>query len=138
MTAVGPNSSNNMDIGTSSGLKSAIKAPFLETMVHNGISSGVSNSLTSMVRAGSIGDQSVITDSDHLQMKFDIQGASAFYPRSLPEYQNGLSRAIHSSSKPLEIIDNKSFSLVSSTGHSFEYRNAGKDGRFFLLFAYRQ
>ncbi|MBA0758853.1 hypothetical protein Gotri_021815 [Gossypium trilobum] len=123
--SVGANSSNNMDIGTSSGLNSAIKAPFLEPTVHHGISSGVSNSLTSMVRAGSIGNQSVIAESDHLQMKFDIQGAPTFYPYSLPEYQNGLSRAIHSSSKPLEIIDNKSFSLVSSTGHSFEYRNAG-------------
>ncbi|KAG8502132.1 hypothetical protein CXB51_000262 [Gossypium anomalum] len=125
VTVVGANSSNNMDIGTSSGLNSAIKAPFLEPTVHHGISSGVSNSLTSMVRAGSTGNQSVIAESDHLQMKFDIQGAPAFYPRSLPEYQNGLSRAIHSSSKPLEIIDNKSFSLVSSTGHSFEYLNAG-------------
>ncbi|KAB2043497.1 hypothetical protein ES319_D01G021700v1 [Gossypium barbadense] len=125
VTAVGENSSNNMDIGTRSGLNSAIKAPFLEPTVHHGISTGVSNSLTSMVRAGSIGNQSVIAESDHLQMKFDIQGAPAFYPYSLPEYQNGLSRAIHSSSKPLEIIDNKSFSLVSSTGHSFEYRNAG-------------
>ncbi|MBA0791725.1 hypothetical protein Gohar_016290 [Gossypium harknessii] len=123
--SVGANSSNNMDIGTSSGLNSAIKAPFLEPTVHHGISSGVSNSLTSMVRAGSIGNQSVNAESDHLQMKFDIQGAPAFYPYSLPEYQNGLSRAIHSSSKPLEIIDNNSFSLVSSTGHSFEYRNAG-------------
>ncbi|XWS54085.1 hypothetical protein CRYUN_Cryun10bG0058600 [Craigia yunnanensis] len=135
--SVGPNSSNNMDNGTSSEVNSAIQAPFLESTIHHGISSSVSNSLTSMVRVGSIGNQSVIAESGHLQgqLKFDVQGAPTFHPHSLPEYQNGLSRGVHSNSsgpmaaninsKPLEIIDNKPLSRISSTGHSFEFSKAG-------------
>ncbi|KAK8622417.1 hypothetical protein V6N13_117334 [Hibiscus sabdariffa] len=132
--AVRLNSSNNMDVGTSSGLNSAIKAPFSESTIPNGISPSVSNGLTSMVRMGS-SHQSVIAESGHLQMKLDVQGAPALYPRPLPEYQNGLSRALHSNSsgpwaaninsKPLEIIDNKPLSRIGSTGNLFEFSNAG-------------
>ncbi|KAK8603348.1 hypothetical protein V6N13_085538 [Hibiscus sabdariffa] len=132
--AVGPNSSNNMDVGTSSGLNSAIKAPFSELTIPHGISPSVSNGLTSMVRMGS-SHQSVIAESGHLQMKLDVQGAPALYPHPLPEHQNGLSRAVHSnssgpwaaniSSKPLEIIDNKPLSRIGSTGNLFEFSNAG-------------
>ncbi|XP_039001756.1 protein MEI2-like 4 [Hibiscus syriacus] len=130
--AVGPNSSNNMDVGTSSGLNSAIKAPFSESTIPYGISPIVSNGLTSM---GSTGHQSVMAESGHLQMKLDVQDAPAFNPRPLPEYQNGLSRAVHSNSsgpwagninsKPLEIIDNKPLSRIGSTENLFEFSNAG-------------
>ena len=156
MGAVGPNSSNYPDSGASLGLNSAIRAPFPEPTVHHGISSSVSNGLTSMVRVGSIGNQSVIAESGHLQshLKFDVQGTPAFHPHSLPEYQNGLSRGVHSnslgqvaanfSSKPLEIIDGRPLSRVSSSGHSFEFRKPGKDGEFigaiaffYLFLAYR-
>ncbi|GMJ09900.1 hypothetical protein HRI_004659200 [Hibiscus trionum] len=121
--AVGPNWSNNMDTGTSSGLNSDIKAPFSEPTIPHGVSSGVSNGLTSMVRMESVGHQSVTTESGHLQMKLDVQGAPTFYPRPVLEYQNGLSRTVNIHSKPLEIIDNKPLSRISSTGHLFS--NAG-------------
>ncbi|XP_021284513.1 protein MEI2-like 4 isoform X2 [Herrania umbratica] len=135
--SVGPNSSNNKDNGASLGVNSAIQAPFLESTINHGISSSMSNSVTSMVRVGSIGNQSVITESGHLQgqLKSDVQGALTFHPHSLPEYQNGLSRGVHSNSsgpmaasiysKPLEIIDNRPLSRISSSGHSFEFRKAG-------------
>ncbi|KAK8706502.1 hypothetical protein V6N13_050064 [Hibiscus sabdariffa] len=123
--AVGPNSSNNMDIETSSGLNYDIKAPFSEPTIPHGVSSSVSNGLTSTVRMGSIGHQSVTTESGHLQMKLDVQGAPAFYPCPVPGYQNGLSRTVNNHSKPLEIIDNKPLSRISSTGHLFEFSNAG-------------
>ncbi|XVF02130.1 hypothetical protein REPUB_Repub04eG0149400 [Reevesia pubescens] len=134
--SVGPNSSNNMDNGTSLGVNSAIQAPFFESKVHHGIYSSVSNSLTSMIKVGSIGNQSV-AESGHLQgqLKFDVQGASTFHPRSLPEYQDGLSRGVHFNSsghmaakinsKPLEIIDNRPLSRINSNGHSFEFSKAG-------------
>ncbi|KAK8648123.1 hypothetical protein V6N13_128885 [Hibiscus sabdariffa] len=125
VNAVGPNSSNNMDIGTSSGLNYDIKAPFSEPTIPHGVSSSVSNGLTSMVRMGSIGHQSATTESGYLQMKLDVQGAPAFYPRPVPEYQNGLSRTVNIHSKPLEIIDNKPLSRIGSTGHLFEFSNAG-------------
>ncbi|XWS68739.1 hypothetical protein CRYUN_Cryun04dG0117600 [Craigia yunnanensis] len=137
MSAVGPNSSINMDNGTSSGVNSDIQAPFLESTIHHGISSSVSRSLTSMVRVGSIGNQSVIAESGHLQgkLKFDVQGASTFHRHSLPEYQNGLSGGVHSNSsgpmaaninsKPLEMVDNRPLSRLNSNGHSFEFSKAG-------------
>ena len=94
-----------------------------------------------MVSVGSTGNQSVIAESGHLQgqQKFDIQGTQIFRPRSLPEYQSGLSRGVHSNpsgpmaakinSRPLEIVDNKPLSRISSTGHSFEISKAVKDGQ---------
>ncbi|XP_039038530.1 protein MEI2-like 4 [Hibiscus syriacus] len=135
VAAIGPNSSNNMDVGTGSGLNYAIKAPFPESTTPHGVSPIVSNGLSSMVRMGSIGHQSVMVESGHSQMKLDVQGAPAFYPRPLPEYQNGFSRAVHSNSsgpkasninsKPMEIIDNKPLSRIGSTENSFEFSNAG-------------
>ncbi|XP_039026720.1 protein MEI2-like 4 [Hibiscus syriacus] len=136
VTAVGPNSSNNMDVGTSSGLNSDIKAPFPEPTIPHCVSSGVSNGLKSMVRMGSIGHQSVTTESGHLQMKLDVQGEPAFYPRPMPKYQNGSSRAVNINSKPLQVIDNKTLSRISSTGRLFEFSNAGfrsaRNGRHLL------
>ncbi|XP_022726400.1 LOW QUALITY PROTEIN: protein MEI2-like 4 [Durio zibethinus] len=131
------NSSINMANGISSVVNSAIQARFLESTIHHGISSGVSNSLMSTARVGSIGNQSVIAESGHLQgqLTFDAQGASSFHSRSLPEFQNGLCSGVLSNSsgpmvaninsKPLEIIDNRPLSRINSNGHSFEFSKAG-------------
>ncbi|KAE8662316.1 MEI2-like 4, putative isoform 2 [Hibiscus syriacus] len=104
--AVGPNSLNNMEAGTNSGLNSYIKAPFPEPTIPHGVSSGVSN------------------------------GELAFYPCPMPEYQNGSSRAVNINSKPLGRIDNKTLTRMSSTGRLFEFSNAGfrsaENGRHLL------
>ncbi|XWS63482.1 hypothetical protein CRYUN_Cryun06bG0101400 [Craigia yunnanensis] len=115
--SVGPSSSINMDNGTSLGLKSAIQSPFLGSAIHHGISSSVSNSLTSMVRVGSIGNQSVIPGLGRLQsqLNFDVQGgASTFHPRSLPEYQNGLNRGFPSAGNGSHLLPGHHYSWSNS------------------------
>uniref|UniRef100_A0A5B7BKU7 RRM domain-containing protein n=1 Tax=Davidia involucrata TaxID=16924 RepID=A0A5B7BKU7_DAVIN len=106
-------------------------SPFLENVFSHEISSSVPNSLPSLVRVESIGNQSSLTESGHSQgqLKIEFQGTPNFHPHSLPEYHDGLANgascnspgmAANISARPLERIENRPFCRVSSNGHSVE------------------
>lgn len=128
-------SPGGMDNGTIVGVQSAIGAPLLESAFHHGISSSVPNSLPSLVRVESCGNQSSFAESGHLQgqLKFDIQGTPTLHPHSLPEYHDGLTSGVHCNPPgpmavnvnhmPPEIIDNRQIPRVNSNGHSIEYND---------------
>ncbi|XAR64332.1 hypothetical protein NMG60_11024630 [Bertholletia excelsa] len=87
--------SSGMDSGTVPGLHSAIRSPvspFLRNMFHHGISSSVPNSLPSLLRVESLGNQSNLTEYSHSpgRLNIEFQGTSNFHPNSLPEYHDGL------------------------------------------------
>ncbi|KAA8529975.1 hypothetical protein F0562_034421 [Nyssa sinensis] len=126
--------SSSMDDGTHLGVHSATRAPispFLENVFNQGISSSVPNSLPSLVRVESVGNQSSLTDSGHSQgqLKIEFQGTPNFHPHSLPEYHDGIANGAscnspgmvgNISARPLERIENRPFHRVSSNGHSVE------------------
>ncbi|KAH7516812.1 hypothetical protein FEM48_Zijuj10G0174400 [Ziziphus jujuba var. spinosa] len=124
--------STGVDNGTIIGVHSAIQTPSLDTAFHHGISSSVPNSLPSLVRVESVGNQSSVTDSTHSlgPVKFDVHGTPAFHPHSLPEYHDGLTNGSHCNSpgtatatvnpRPPERIDNRQFCRVNSNGHSID------------------
>lgn len=129
--------SSRMDRGTILGVHPTIQAPSIESVFHHGISSSVPNSLPSLARVESVGNQPVLESGRSPgQLKFDIQGTSTFHPHSLPEYHNGLTNGVHvnspgiitaniSPSQP-ERFDNWQFHRASSNGHPIELKEAGK------------
>lgn len=130
--------SGSMDHGTMLGVHCAIHSPSTEAAFHHGISSSVPNSLPSLVRVESVGNQPGLADSGRSpgQLKFDIRGTTNFHPHSLPEYHDGLTTGVHLNSpgtmtanfnpSPPEIFDNRQLHRVSSNGHSVELNEAGK------------
>lgn len=81
------------------------------------MSSSVPNSVSSLTRVGSVGNQSNISESPSQgEMKFDFHALSNLHPHSLPDYHdrigNGVSRnpssAISSSmsARASELIEN--------------------------------
>lgn len=135
--------STGVDNGTIIGVHSAIQTPSLDTAFHHNISSSVPNSLPSLVRVESVGNQSSVTDSTHSlgPVKFDVHGTPAFHPHSLPEYHDGLTNGSHCNSpgtatatvnpRPPERIDNRQFCRVNSNGHSIDLSEGGKYKFFF-------
>ncbi|KAB1207707.1 Protein MEI2-like 4 [Morella rubra] len=134
--------SNAIDRGTILGVHSGIHALSVETAFHHAISSSVPNSLPSLVRVESVGNQPGLTESGRSpgQLKFDIGGTTSFHPHSLPEYHDGLSNVVHLNSpgtmtgninpSPPERFDNRQLRRVSSNGHPIElseavFRSAG-------------
>ncbi|XP_022860739.1 protein MEI2-like 4 isoform X3 [Olea europaea var. sylvestris] len=107
-------------------------SPLLDNMFHHGASSSVPNSLPSLVRMGSVGNQSSFGESGHSQgnLKFEIQGLSNSHPHSLPEYHDGLTNGPPTGStsnmvtnisvRPPVILENQQFHRVSSNGQSIE------------------
>jgi len=126
-----------MDNGPILGAPSAIQAPFLKSALHHGISSSVPNSLSSLLRVESAGNQTGFAELSHSpsQLKFDIQGAPNFHPHSLPEY-DGLNSGVHCNSpgamaaninpRPLERIDTRQLARMSSNGNPIEFSEGGK------------
>ncbi|KAH8522396.1 hypothetical protein H0E87_003141 [Populus deltoides] len=124
--------SSGMDNGPILGAPSAIQAPFLKSALHHGISSSVPNSLSSLLRVESAGNQTGFAELSHSpgQLKFDIQGAPNFHPHSLPEY-DGLNSGVHCNSpgamaaninpRPLERIDTRQLARMSSNGNPIEF-----------------
>ncbi|KAG8648394.1 protein MEI2-like 4 isoform X1 [Manihot esculenta] len=109
--------SNGMDKGTILGLASATKV------------SSVPNSLSSLVRVESAGNQTGLAEHGHQrgQLQFDFQGTPHFIPHSLPEYHDGLTSVLHckspgsmASPKPHERIDNTQAHRTLVNGHSIE------------------
>ncbi|KAE8023783.1 hypothetical protein FH972_009446 [Carpinus fangiana] len=123
--------SGSTDHGTMLGVHCAVHSPSTEAAFHHGISSSVPNSLPSLVRVESVGNQPGLADSGCSpgQLKFDIQGTTNFHPHSLPEYHDGLTNGVHLNSpgrmtaninpSPPEIFDNRQLPRVSN-GHSVE------------------
>lgn len=130
--------SGSMDHGTMLGVHCAIHSPSKEAAFHHGISSSVPNSLPSLVRVESVGNQPGLADSGRSpgQLKFDIRGSTNFHPHSLPEHHDGLTNGVHLNSpgtmtaninpSPPEIFDNRQLHRVSSNGQSVELNEAGK------------
>jgi hypothetical protein len=130
--------SGSMDPGTILGVHSAIQAPSMETAFHHAISSSVPNSLPSLVRVESVGNQTGLAESGRSpgQLKFDIRGTPTFHPHSLPEYHDGLTNVGHLNSpgnvtaninpSPPERIDHRQLRRLSSNGHPVELNEAGK------------
>jgi hypothetical protein len=126
-----------MDNGPILGAPSAIQAPFLKSALHHGISSSVPNSLSSLLRVESAGNQTGFAELSHSpgQLKFDIQGAPNFHPHSLPEY-DGLNSGVHCNSpgamtaninpRPLERIYTQQLARMSSNGNPIEFSEGGK------------
>lgn len=131
-------SCSSTENGIVSSVCSARQGPFVEPAFHVGISSSVPNSLPSLGRMESIGTQSGVAESGHLQgpLKFDIRSTPSLHPHSLPEYHDGLTNGAHCHSlgpmaaniniKPSEIIDNRQLSRVSSNGRSIGFNEGGK------------
>ncbi|XP_041014345.1 protein MEI2-like 4 isoform X1 [Juglans microcarpa x Juglans regia] len=129
--------SSRMDRGTILGVHPTIQAPSIESVFHHGISSSVPNSLPSLVRVESVGNQPGLAESGRSpgQLKFDIQGTTTFHPHSLPEYHNGLTNGVHVNSPGIitanispsqqERFDNWQFHRVSSNGHPIDLKEAG-------------
>lgn len=126
------------------GVHNAIQASSLDTAFHHGISSSVPNSLPSLVRVESVGNQSGVTESSHPSgpLKFDVHGSPAFHPHSLPEYHEGLANGAPSpgtvaatvNPRPTERIENRQFCRVNSNGHSIDLNEGGKCQFFFFKF----
>lgn len=128
--------SGSMDPGTILGVHSAIQAPSMETAFHHAISSSVPNSLPSLVRVESVGNQTGLAESGRSpgQLKFDIRGTPTFHPHSLPEYHDGLTNVGHLNSpgnvtaninpSPPERIDHRQLRRLSSNGHPVELNEA--------------
>lgn len=126
---LGTITSNGMDNGTSLGMYS-VGSPFLEAAFHQGISSSVPSSLPSLMRVGSVGNYSGITESGYTkgQLAFDIRPAPAIHPHSLPDYHDGLANGIPCNSPnimganfnqiPPERVDPRQLCRVGSEGHS--------------------
>ncbi|CAI9785036.1 unnamed protein product [Fraxinus pennsylvanica] len=107
-------------------------SPLLDNMFHHEASSSVPNSLPSLVRAGSVGNQSSIGETGHSQgsLKFEIQGMPNSHPHSLPEYHDGLANGPPTGStsnmvtnisvRSPVILENQQFHRVSSNGQSIE------------------
>lgn len=136
--------SNGVDNGTITGVHSAIQTPSMDTAFHHGNSSSVPNSLPSLVKVESGGNQSGVTESSHSLglLKFDVHGPPVFHPHSLPEYHDGLTMGAHCNSlgtatatatvnpRPPERIDNRQFCRVNSKGHSIDLSEGGKYNLF--------
>ncbi|XP_009378802.2 protein MEI2-like 4 isoform X1 [Pyrus x bretschneideri] len=128
--AHGSVTSSCTDNGSIMAVHAAAQAASLENAFHFGVSSRVPNSLPSVLRAESVGNQSGFVESVHSpgSLKFDIRGSPASHPHSLPEYHGGLTNSVNCSSpgnvsinaRPTERNDNRHFPRVSSNGHSFE------------------
>ncbi|KAJ6703247.1 RNA RECOGNITION MOTIF-CONTAINING [Salix viminalis] len=125
--------SSGMDNGPILGSPSAMQAPFLETALHHGISSSVPNSMSSLLRVESAGNQTGFAELSHSpgHLKFDIQSSLNFHPHSLPEY-DGLNSGVHCNSpgvmaaninpRPLERIDTRQLARISPNGNPIEFR----------------
>ncbi|XP_048235997.1 protein MEI2-like 4 isoform X2 [Ricinus communis] len=129
--------SNGMDTETMLGLPSPTQARFLESAFRHGISSSFPNSLSSLLRAESTGNQTGLAEPAQTQghLKFGIQGSPNFHPHSLPDYYDGLksvvcfnspgSMAANMSPKPHERVDNRQLHKISSNGNSIEFNVGG-------------
>lgn len=125
--------SSSMNNASTLGLPSATQAPFLESEC-----SSVPNSLSSLLRVESAGNQTGLAEPGRMQgqLNFDFQGTQIFHPRSLPEYHNGLKSVLHcnslgsmttnTSQKPLERIDNRQSHKTGTDGRSIEFNDGGK------------
>lgn len=94
---------SSMDNGTIFGSHSTngtTLTPLLDGGFHHGISSSVPNSLSSLARVGSVGNQSTVSDSGPSQgeMKLDFHGIASLHPHSLPDYQDRLGNGASSNS----------------------------------------
>ncbi|KAF7123644.1 hypothetical protein RHSIM_Rhsim12G0017500 [Rhododendron simsii] len=130
--------SSGMDNGIIPGVYSAFQAPIsplVGNMFHHGISSSVPNSLPSLVRVESLGNQSSLPEAGHSQgqPKIEFQISPNFHPHSLPEYHDVLTNgapynspgiSANISVRPSERIDNRQFCRVSSNGHPLELSDA--------------
>ena len=128
--------STGMDNGPILGSPSAMQAPFLETALHHGISSSVPNSMSSLLRVESAGNQTGFAELSHSpgHLKFDIQSSLNFHPHSLPEY-DGLNSGVHCNSpgvmaaninpRPLERIDTRQLARISPNGNPIEFSEGG-------------
>ncbi|KAG8649502.1 protein MEI2-like 4 isoform X3 [Manihot esculenta] len=126
----GPVISRSMNNASTLGLPSATQAPFLESEC-----SSVPNSLSSLLRVESAGNQTGLAEPGRMQgqLNFDFQGTQIFHPRSLPEYHNGLKSVLHcnslgsmttnTSQKPLERIDNRQSHKTGTDGRSIEFND---------------
>ncbi|GMN49372.1 hypothetical protein TIFTF001_018531 [Ficus carica] len=132
--------SSGVDNGTIMGAHGAIHTPPVETAFPHGISSSVPNSLSSLVRIESLGNQSSLAESNHSPgpLKFDIQCTSAFHPHSLPELYDGLANGVHTHSpgtlsmginpRPPERIDGRQFCRVNSNSIELNEKVFGSAG----------
>ncbi|KAK2973841.1 hypothetical protein RJ640_011769 [Escallonia rubra] len=127
--------SSGTDNGTTLGVHSANgppNSPYLENTFQHGISTSVPNSLPSLGRVESLGNQSTAAETglSQDQLKFEYRGVPNFHPHSLPEYHDGLANcapcnspgtlAANISVRPSEIIENRQFSRVTSNGQSVD------------------
>ncbi|XP_034906217.1 protein MEI2-like 4 isoform X2 [Populus alba] len=91
--------SSGMDNGPILGAPSAIQAPFLKSALHHGISSSVPNSLSSLLRVESAGNHTGFAELSH------SPGAMA----------------ANINPRPLERIDTRPLSKMSSNGNPIEF-----------------
>ncbi|CAA2955156.1 MEI2-like 4 isoform X1 [Olea europaea subsp. europaea] len=107
-------------------------SPLLDNVFHHGASCNVPNSLPTLVRVGSVGNQSNVGESGHSKgsLKSEIRQMPNSHPHSLPEYHDGLvngppsgttsNMATNISVRPPVILQNQQFHRVGSNGQSIE------------------
>ncbi|KAG5521736.1 hypothetical protein RHGRI_034082 [Rhododendron griersonianum] len=143
--------SSCMDNGTVPGVHPAIRAPisgpFMENAFHQGLSSSVPNSLSSLVRVESLGNQSSFPESGHSQrqLKVGFQGTPDFHPHSFLEYHDSLTNGAQCNSpvmdanvsaRPCNRNENRQFCKPNVNAHSLELNDAGEcKKRFFFGFS---
>jgi hypothetical protein len=107
----------------------------IEAGLH-GISSSVPNTLPSVIKVKSVGNQCEFTESSSPgQFNLDTQAALAFHPHSLPERHhvftndvplNPIEVAAKINLKTQERIDNMQFCQVKSNGPFMDFDECGK------------
>ncbi|EPS64925.1 hypothetical protein M569_09854, partial [Genlisea aurea] len=123
---------NGKILGLHSENRGSFGGPFINHVLHNGISSIVSNSLPSLLRVEP-GNRTGIVDSGQASshhLKFEIQGVPDLDTHSLPEYRNALSDGLHFvspgyiaenfGSRPSELVDSQQFRRVVNSGKPLE------------------
>lgn len=130
-----------MDNGTVPAVHPAIRAPisgpFMENAFHQGLSSSVPNSLSSLVRVESLGNQSSFPESGHSQrqLKVGFQGTPDFHPHSFLEYHDSLTNGAQCNSpvmdanvsaRPCNRNENRQFCKPNVNAHSLELNDAGE------------
>ncbi|RAL55024.1 hypothetical protein DM860_013720 [Cuscuta australis] len=124
---------SSLESGTMFGAKSPSRAPqtqYLDNNLDQGISAFSPNSLASLVRLESVGNQSNLGETSHLlgQMNIELMRKRNGLPCSLPEYLDGLTNGVPSSSPgvmssningwPSEVADGQRFQRIGSNRFS--------------------
>nr|GMD80762.1 protein MEI2-like 4 isoform X1 [Ipomoea batatas] len=126
---------SSMGSGTNIAVKFPNGAPctqYMDKTLSHGMSISFPNSLPSLLRLESVGNQSNLSETNHLQnqMNIEFRGSPNCHPNSLPKYHDGLTNLTPSNSpggigtninaRPSDLMDSRQYSRLGSNGHSID------------------